>query len=141
MPHSPANPVGAALPCARGGVLQRRVSERQLPCALPTHLSAAQLVLRRMNKGRTGREGQAAAGRVRGAENKTNGSFGRESFKPRRRRGTAARLPPDGAAPAPAEPNVPGVSTACRSRATGAWPAGPEPSRGKLTYSSWVGRL
>lgn len=81
MPHSPANPVGAALPCARGGVLQRRVSERQLPCALPTDLSAAQLVLRRMNKGRTGREGQAAAGRVRGAENKTNGSFGRESFK------------------------------------------------------------
>lgn len=42
---------------------------------------------------------------LRDAENKTNGNSGSESFQPRCRRGTAARLPPDGATPAPPEPS------------------------------------
>lgn len=42
IPHSPANPPSAALPCARGGMLQGHVSERHrhLPCALPASFSA-----------------------------------------------------------------------------------------------------
>lgn len=78
---------------------------------------------------------------LRDAENKTNGNSGSESFQPRCQRGTAARLPPDGATPAPPEPSIPAVSIASGSRAAWVCPVRPEPSRGKLTYSSWVGRL